>query len=151
MGSVLLIKTPNGLQPANDEQFELMKRVGLGNVIEVSWKEVRNYEYHKKFFAMLNIGFDAFEPPETQFKGKPVMKNFDRFRKDCIIQAGYYDVVANLNGEVRAEAHSIKFGRMKQEDFEKLYNAVANVLLIKVLRNYTRPDLDNVVQQLIRF
>jgi len=151
MAELLLMKTPQGLIPTDEEQSELMKRVKVGKVIKVKWSEVRNYDFHKKFFAMLNLGFDAFEPPEQTFRGMRVEKNFDRFRKDCVIQAGYYDVAVNLNGDVKAEAHSISFGRMSQEEFEKVYNAVANVLLLKVLRNYTRPDLDRVVEQLIRF
>ncbi|WP_375710215.1 DUF1367 family protein [Klebsiella quasipneumoniae] len=48
-------------------------------------------------------------------------------------------------------AKSIRFGRMKQETFEKLYSAVADVLLQKVLVTYSRRDLDNVVNRILGF
>ncbi len=151
MTKAYFLKTANGLVPENEESFEALKKVKIGNVIHVEWKQPRNYEYHKKFFALLQIGFDAFEPPIAEYRGNPVQKSFERFRKDVIIAAGYFDAVANIRGEVRAEAKSISFGSMSQEDFEALYNNVVNVLLQRVLSNYTRSDLDNVVNQIIRF
>ncbi|MER2492334.1 DUF1367 family protein [Catenovulum sediminis] len=146
-----LMRTPKGFIPENDESARAMQKVPVGGVISVNWSRPRNYEFHKRFFALLNIGFDAWEPPESTYRGLPVQKNFERFRKDVIISAGYYEPVANIRGEVRAEAKSISFAKMSQEEFEKLYNAAANVLLQKVLTNYTRSDLDDVVEKLIRF
>jgi len=149
---IILEKQPGGLlRASNDEDAEKILKMKNGVGLRVEIKKIRNYEFHKKFFAMLGIGFDAFSPPERFYKKLPVQKNFERFRKDCIIAAGYYDVVVNLKGEVRAEANSISFGSMKTDDFEKLYTAVCNVLLQKVLANYTRDDLDEVVDQLINF
>ena len=100
---------------------------------------------------MLNIGFDAWEPPEQEFRGLPVGKNFERFRKDCLIAGGFYEPVANLKGEVRAEAKSISFANMDEDQFNQVYNAVATVLLERVLRHYSRSDLDRVVQQMLGF
>jgi hypothetical protein len=149
---LIVEKQPGGLLKAsNDEDAARILKLPTGTGLRVEIKKIRNYEFHKKFFAMLGIGFEAFEPAEQFFKGMPVQKSFERFRKDCIIAAGYYDVVANLKGEVRAEAASISFAKMGQDEFEKLYTAVCNVLLQRVLKNYTRADLDQVVEKLINF
>ena len=149
---VLLLKTPQGsFVPLDEEQADACRRFKVGSTIRAEVASMRNSKFHRKFFAMLDIGFDAWEPPESEHRGLPVQKNRNRFRKDCIIAAGFYDPVANINGDVRAEAQSIKFSRMDQEDFEKLYSAVANVLLQKVLTNYTRQDLDDVVAQIVGF
>lgn len=109
----------------------------------------RNYKFHKKLFALLDIGFDAFEPPTQEYKGLPVQKNFKRFRKDVTIAAGFYEAVADINGNVRLEAKSISFAKMEENEFEQLYSKVADVLLQKVLKNYTRPDLDRVVNNIL--
>ncbi|MPW31936.1 DUF1367 family protein [Agarivorans sp. B2Z047] len=146
-----LIKHQGALFPATEGDREKLNIIGLGKVVTASLTQKRNYAFHKKFFAMLNIGFDAFEPLEGRYKGLPVQKNFTRFRKDVIIAAGYYEMVANINGKVRAEAKSISFGSMNEEEFQQLYGACCNVLLQKVLASYTREDLDRVVEQLIRF
>lgn len=146
-----LIKHGGVLVPATEDDQEKLSKIKQGRPVSVELKQKRNYQFHKKFFAMLNVGFDAFEPEIKEFKGHPVQKNFDRFRKEVIIAAGFFSVVGTITGEVRAVADSIAFGSMSPEDFEKLYNACCNVLLQKVLSNYTRDDLDRVVEQLIRF
>lgn len=138
-------------RPDGEEDAEAMKMVPVGGVIKVEWHRPRNYQFHKKFFAMLQVGFDAWEPPEKEYKGLPVQKNFERFREDIIISAGFYDVAVNIQGEVRAVAKSISFGKMTEEEFGTLYNAVATVLLQKVLQNYTQADLDSVVEELSGF
>lgn len=148
---ISLVKHGAILAPATEQDAEKLVRVKSGRVVSVELKEKRNSAFHRKFFAMLNVGFDAFEPPEAEHRGMPAQKSFERFRKDVIIAAGYYDVVSTITGEVRAEAHSISFAKMAQEDFEQLYSNCCNVLLQRVLRNYTRSDLDDVVNKLIRF
>lgn len=152
MTEILLTKTPQGaLIPVDEASREVVAKWKLGQGVRVQAKKIRNYKFHKKFFGMLDLGFDAFEPPDMQYKGLPVIKNRKRFRKDCIIAAGFYDLVADLNGNAHAEAHSISFANMDDTEFELVYSAVADVLLQKVLRNYTRADLDSVVERLMSF
>lgn len=149
---LLLMKTPHGaLVPLDEEQAEACKRFKVGSVIRAEVAAVRNSKFHRKFFAMLDVGFDAWEPAEAYYKGLPAQKNRERFRKDCIIAAGFYDIVSNIRGEVRAEAQSISFSSMDDAKFEKVYSAVANVLLQSILLNYTRQDLDLVVDRLMGF
>lgn len=149
---VLLTKTPQGyLIPLGESEAAKCKRFKIGSTVRAEVSALRNGKFHRKFFVMLTVGFETFDPPESEHKGLPVQKNFERFRKDCIIAAGFYDAVANLNGEVRAEAHSMSFASMDDEEFERVYSAVANVILQKVLRNYTRADLDEVVERMLGF
>lgn len=152
MTEILVTKTAGGaLAPADQEAADYIARLKLGAVVKVKATRMRNPRFHRKFFAMLDVGFDAWEPPEKEFRGLPVEKNKERFRKDCIIAAGFYDQVANIKGEVRAEAKSISFGSMSDDEFEQVYSAVANVILSRILTRYTRTDLDNVVEQILRF
>lgn len=147
-----MIKHSNGcFFPSSDDEAEKLKKIKVGSAVGVDIKMMRNYLFHKKFFAMLDIGFDAFEPAITEYNGVPVQKNSERFRKDIIIAAGFFDYVGALDGTVKASAHSISFGSMSQEKFEKLYNACCNAILARVLHNYTRDDLDQVINQIMRF
>ena len=147
-----MIKLPGGLlRPDDEESAEAIKKLPPGTPIAVEWKQPRNYRFHKKFFAMLKVGFDAWEPTEIEHKGHPVQKNFDRFREDVIIAAGFGEIVYNIRGEARARAKSISFSSMTEEEFEKLYNAAADVLLKNILHNYKREDLDAVIQELTGF
>lgn len=138
------------LQPDDDESAAWLAKKAQGAVIEAECKEPRNYRFHKKYFALLNHAFDCWEPMQ-EYKGRPIEKNFDRFRKDVQIMAGYYDIVANLKNEPRYESKSISFGSMSEDEFEKLYSAVIDVVLKYILKNYTKDDLENVVMQTISF
>lgn len=147
-----LMKTPLGsLIPATDEDVESVGKLRAGAVIHADFRLMRNIQFHRKFYAMLRLGFDSWEPATAEHRGLPVQKNFERFRKDVTIAAGFYEPVVALNGEVRAEAHSISFGSMDEAEFERVYSAVADVLLQRVLKTYTRADLDRVIDQMLAF
>ena len=114
----------------------------------------RNAKFHRKFFSMLNFAFDSWEPGRMRktYKGKEVSKNFERFRKDVLILAGFYDQTFDLKGRMKLEAHSISFSNMDDAEFEAVYSAVASVILEHVLTGYSgREELDRVVDQMMGY
>lgn len=137
--------------PVDQQALDFLAKLKTGAGVTVEIKRHRNPAFHRKFFALLNLAFDAWEPTVATYKGEPVGKNFDQFRNDVTVLAGHYEMAVNLRGETRLTAKSISFGNMKQDDFEALYSATVNVILAKILTNYTRDDLDNVVEQVLRF
>ncbi len=145
------IKTPTGIIPMTQTDEDTIKKWGNGEVVHATVKRPRNSKFHRKFFAMLQVGFEAWEPPEVEHNGLPAQKNFERFRKDVITAAGFYEPVVNLRGDVRAEAKSISFANMGEDEFAEVYNKCADVLLQRVLKTYTRDDLDAVVNELMGF
>lgn len=142
-----LQKMPNGvLAPADAQSVEALAKYKTGDVLGGEFKKTRNYAFHKKWFALVGYAFEAWEPAE----GMPE-KNFERFRHDVTIAAGFYDLVPCINGELKAEAKSLSFAKMSEDDFSLLYDATINALLKFVLRNYTREDVDRVMDEIARF
>jgi len=120
-----------------------------GQIVTIEVTFPRNLKYHRKFFALLNLGFEAWTPA-TKFKGMDIAKDFDQFRSDVTILAGFYEQAFTLDGTMTLKAKSISFGRMEEPEFEKLYSAVVNVLLQRVLTTYeNREQLDAVVDQIL--
>lgn len=150
---IMLIKAPQGfLYPESNEVAEKIARMKAGAMIRCEITQVRNPQFHRKFMALLRVGYDAFELPTTEYRGYACQKDFEQFREDVTIAAGYYTTTFSLSGTFRVRAKSIRFGRMSQENFERLYSQVANVLLEKVLRHYAnRAALDNAVNQILGF
>ena len=97
-----------------------MGEIRTGEVIRCTFTKMRNPRFHRKYFALLKLAFDSWEPSASEYKGMPAQKNFDRFRKDVAIASGYYDIVSNIKGEARAEAKSISFARMDDVEFASL-------------------------------
>ncbi|MYM34878.1 DUF1367 family protein [Duganella sp. FT94W] len=153
MSDVLLTKTHAGtLAPADEESAEHIAKLKLGETVSVQMRKKRNMRFHRKYFALLDFAFEQWEPSgELTYQGMPVAKNKERFRKDLIILAGFYESTVNIRSEVRLEAKSISFAQMDEVEFEQLYNATVDVVLRRILTRYTRQDLDEVVNQLLRF
>ena len=152
MTDIVLMKTASGALVAADPQAAAyIAKLKLGAGVRATIVRQNNLQFHRKLMALFNVGFEAWDPGELLYHGVPVAKQFDQFRKDITVLAGYYDSVVNFKGEVRLVAKSLSFSSMPQEARESLYSAVINVLLSRVLTNYTRDDLDMVVEQILRF
>ncbi len=145
----------NVLIPADPaaEQFIASLKLGSGAAVEV--KKARNIRFHRKFFALLQLAFDIWEPTgEKVWKGVPIRKDFERFREDITILAGHYDVSYALDGSVKLTAKSISFANCDEHEFESVYQAVLDVVWEKILReaNFrSKAEVENVVNQLMAY
>lgn len=60
---IQLVKSaPTILTPATIEASDFLQRVKLGEWIQADFRRVRNYQYHKRFFKLLQFGFDYWTP-----------------------------------------------------------------------------------------
>lgn len=162
MSQISLVKLPDGkLEGLGDsdklayQRFKLrLKNLEAGELCEIDVKLPRNSKYHRKYFALLTLGFEHWDAgrKHKSYKGVEVQKNFDRFREDITVLAGYYDQVFGIDGKMKLVAKSISFGSMQQDEFEQLYSATINVLLDKVFTKYARrAEVEEVIEQLMRF
>lgn len=149
---IFLMKTTGGvLAPCDPQAAEYIAGLKLGAPVRAEVKRTRNYQFHKKLFALLNLAFEHWEPTEATYKGQIVQKNFNQFRNDVTVLAGFGETTITLKGEVRVVAKSLSFASMSQDEFDKLYSAVVDVILQRILTNYTRDDLDAVIDRLMGF
>lgn len=142
------------LTTSTPEDTEKLKKIKRGEVVRVTLTRPRNYQFHKKWFRLVKFAFEQWEPVDSHsYRTIIPEKNFERFRKDIIILAGYYDSFYRVDGSVRMEAKSISFASMTEEEFEKLYSATIDVILNKILiHGYDRPELERVlVEELIQY
>lgn len=132
----VLMRSQAGLVPADDDTREWFARLELGAQLRAKVTQDRNPQFHRKWFALVQLAFehwsDTAEP--VKYKDIDVQPDFERFRKDITILAGKFHYVTNLRGEVRAEADSISFGKMSQQDFERLYSQTISVLIGRVFK-----------------
>lgn len=148
-------KLPGGtLVPDNDETAEWLQKVKTGDVLGGEFARPRNYRFLKKYMALLRLAYDAWEPALAEHKGHPVVKNFHRFRKDVAIASGFYELTVNLRGETRAEAKSISFAHMTEEEFDQLFQKTITLFLQKyqILANYRdAAEVERVINDILRF
>ena len=147
--------TSYALVPAHQTDEDALKALPTSVPLRVKVTRMRNVQFHRKYFALLNYAFECWTPPEGQALASNISvvveKNFDRFRKDIIILAGFYEAHYRLNGEVRLEPKSISFSSMDQDAFDILYDKTIDVIIKHVLSNYTGDELRNVIDQVMEF
>lgn len=101
------------LLPATDTDKSKFAKIGQGEIVQVEFDRKRNTLFHRKFFALLNIGFenqDVFQSP-------------DIYREYVLIAIGFCDVFILPNGNPNYKAKSISYEKLPDNnEFEVVYN-----------------------------
>ncbi len=129
--------TPLGLIPMYDDDYEAKKRLKFDEVYRVDIVKARNIDFHRKYFALINIGWEYLNEEQTRF-----FKN-DRegFRKCVQIAAGYYTLTYSIKRkEWVEESVSISFEKMDELEFQDLYNKVRDVIFSLIEGNVSEEE-----------
>ena len=130
--------TPYGLVPLYDSDLDLKKRLNVGSVVKCKVSNPRNYEHHKKFFALVRLTFDNLPSNLAEyFKVHNEEDMLRRFKRDL----GYFKTSLNERGEKEIEYQSISFSAMEQHEFERFYNQCIDLVLYKYLKGIDKEDL----------
>jgi len=149
---IYLRKLYDTLVPCDQAQAEVLERLKPNAEYKAVFTQPRNPGFHRKAFALAQIAFDAWEPPkDKEYNGKPIMKEFEAFREELTVLAGFYDVTWTLAGKMKLRAHSWAWGAADQLKFEEMYQGFITVILRDILTGYTKDDLDATVDKILRF
>ena len=147
---------PQGtLVPADDAAKALVESLKAGEGLTVEAKRHRNVKFHRKFFSLLRLAFDAWEPAEVRtWRGEPLRKDFDQFRHDILILAGHFDAHYGVDGTAKLVARSVSFANCSESAFRDIYGAVLDVVWDRVLRygGYdSKDEVENVLNELLAY
>ena len=130
--------TPYGLVPLYDSDYDLKKRLRVGSVVKCKVSNPRNYEHHKKFFALVRLTFDNLPSNLAEyFKVHNEEDMLRRFKRDL----GYFKTSLNERGEKEIEYQSISFSAMEQHEFERFYNQCIDLVLYKYIKGIDKEEL----------
>lgn len=139
---------------AQAEQFASLQEVGGEFKVKVT--QPRNPRFHRKGMAMFRFLFNLWEPvlarPE-ELGDVPVAKDFDAFRGNLLIAAGFYKQVFNLEGGFELIPAELKFGSMDNVKFARVYNCVLDVGLEMIGKagHITHEQADHAINHLLGF
>lgn len=112
-----LVKLKSGnYSPYDTSDHDESGKVITGDVVKAT--KSRNYQFHKKAFALLNLGHQNQDKYEL----------FEVYRKVITIRAGYYDEAPTKNGEVYFIPKSLSYENMSTDRFDKWYQDVLGVI-----------------------
>lgn len=94
MAELALVRTAQGLVPATEADRELVSKWKAGQVVHGKFTRMRNAKFHGKFFAMLDLAWEYWEPkggliPRQELRGIWGL-------------AGYFERLNNRPGQLRA-------------------------------------------------
>lgn len=120
-----VVNTSSGLVCATDKDFEQKRKLKVGAVYEVTIKEFRNYEFLKKYFALLNCAWAYLTEGQQRFFKDDV----EKFRETVQIAAGHYEPCYSIARQEWIERpKSIAFDKLTESDFSALYERVREVI-----------------------
>lgn len=119
-----VICTPLGLQPLYEEDYDEKKRLKVGECYTAEIRLIRNLQFHKKAFSLLNTAWSLL--PERTQNG---FRTIDAFRDTITVAAGFVDVFYDIRrGEYLERPKSWSFDSMDNAEFEGLYERMKDVI-----------------------
>lgn len=129
--------TEIGLMPMYDSDYEEKQRLKVGETVLCTIKRPRNYDFHKKFFALLRLTVDNL--PHLIQQQMQIFTEEDML--DCLkIDLGLYTTVWHGGKEI-VKPGSISFAKMDNSEFETFFNRSVDTILRTYLRGTDRQSL----------
>lgn len=129
--------TDGGLIPMYDSDLEERKKLKRGDRVLCRITKPRNYEFHKKFFALVRLTYENL--PEHLHSMLRI-----RSEKDMLtsikLELGYADRLW-YSGKQIAVPKSISFAAMDQAEFERFFARAVDLVLTLYLRGTDRKEL----------
>jgi len=118
---VFMKRTQSGLVPCYDSDYELLKKIKFGDEVTCEIKKPRNYMFHKKLMALLNIAYQNQDRYE----------HFEHLRYVYTLKAGFFEEIVTDKGVV-FKPKSISFAKMDDIEFSELYNRMIDVVIKEI-------------------
>jgi len=134
----VFIRKGDGMFPVDDDGRDMVRACAEGKPVMGEFKAARNPRHHRMFFALLKILVQNTD--EALFSGDTELA-----RKALLTDCRECDLwVHPKTGEVRVEVRSMRFEKMDQARFARLFNRALYVICHDYLGG---ADMDVVRQQ----
>ena len=141
MTRIRLSKKLGALYPYDEAGQAVLRRIKPGDIVEVELTKPRNAQFHRKFWAMLQIILENQEH----------YTSVEDLLAVCKLRIGHTHKIQTAQGIVEIPA-SISFAAMDDVEFANFYDRACNWVLSEVIPGLERKGLDDEVRQaLIEF
>lgn len=136
--------TEQGLVPMYDSDLEEKRRLKIGDTVLCKISRPRNYEFHKKFFALVRLTYENL--PERLHYMLNIWSEEDLLT--CLkLDLGLATTVYH-GGKEFIKTGSISFAAMDNSEFENFYQRTIDVILNKYLRG---TDKQALLEEIVNF
>lgn len=136
------------LVPASELDAEEVQKLPLGEVYTTEFKKMRNWRFHRKFFAMLGIAFDNMP---DDIKDARNIHTMDGMLIDLKLLLGHYDLFVSLEGVAMYVPKSISFAAMDEDDFQQFYQRTLDIVIGRYTLGMDDRRMEQMVSQVMGF
>jgi hypothetical protein len=137
---IYLRRSGDALKPLSEMDFDKLKRIKDGMIVEVEYKKPRNPLFHNKFMSMIRVVYNNQELYPTLEGVLNVFK----------VQLGHCDTMTYRDIEVRIP-RSISFASMDEIEFADFYDRAVAFALSHFLPTVTRAELEEYASEISRY
>ena len=119
------------LEALTGEDFEYIKQIPEGDPLTFDFKKLRNPDFHRKGFALFNLGFQNTREP---------ILSLNDYRKFVLKEAGIVDIIPTTKGDL-VLLKSIAFDKMDEIEFKQTYDSALNFIIKDI--GATEEDIQN--------
>lgn len=135
MVKIRMAKQLGGLHAVDEDGENVLRKVGLGEIVSVDVVRPRNGAFHNKFFAMINL----------VYKNQDHYKSFDVLLQVCKLRTGHYETIETATEQYKIPK-SISFSQMDDISFALFYDRACKWLAEEVIPGLDRKGLDEEVR-----
>lgn len=126
------------LIPCSDKSIAKVAQMKSGDIVLLDYKPKRNYQFHKKGFALLNLIFENQDKFDT----------LEALRTEMKLKAGHYEIHVTLKGKPIYIPKSMSFADMDEEEFTEIYSKFIDIAL-KHFVSMDKQELENAILRYI--
>lgn len=135
--------TETGLVPMYDSDYDEKHRLKVGENVLCTITKPRNYEFHKKFFALIRLTFENL--PEHLHHMMNIWSEEDLL--ECIkLDLGLSTTVWH-EGRQYIKSGSISFAAMDNTEFEGFYRRTIEIITHNYLRHTSQQEILDEIQR----
>lgn len=135
--------TAYGLVPMYDSDYDEKQKLKVGEKVLCEVTKPRNYEFHKKFFALVRLAYQNL--PERLQSMLNIHSEDDMLT--CLkLDVGLASIIYQ-GGRHLVKVGSISFSSMDDTEFEVFYQKCVDVILTKYLKGTSRQELIDEIEQ----
>jgi hypothetical protein len=137
--NLMMVRERNSLVPADSFSAEALDAMKNGEVVRAVVTRPRNEKHHRKFFALLNVVFEAQDRYPT----------LDRLLHAIKIGVGLYELVPLTKTQTVIDVGSISFASMDQAEFTNFYDKVVKLIVTRILPGADSAELEARVLEIL--
>jgi len=128
---------PNGLLEPDDEAKKKLKKIANNDSFLMEYKPKRNYQFHKKMFAMLKV----------VYQNQDKYSNMEDLRTELKLKCGWYSEHITQKQGIIYIPKSMDFSTMDAIEFEDIYQKFIDV----ALRDFVSVSNEQLQMEIVRF